>query len=58
MNSCELVTLISSVACTIGKCHEPDDLALIGSMFTQLGDTLTTMSLHKDLCSKTSDPKK
>lgn len=52
MNSCEFVTLISSIACSIAKCHEPDEIALIGSVFTQLGDTLTTIAVREDFCNK------
>lgn len=52
MNSCELVAFISSIACSIAKCYEPDELALLGSMFAQLGDTLATISIQEDLCQK------
>ncbi len=51
MNSCELAAMISSIACTIARTCPAEELALLGAAFTQLGDTLTTMSLQNELCS-------
>ena len=50
MNSCELITFISSLACAIAKCCDPDELALLAAVFTQLGDTLTTMVIQREFC--------
>lgn len=52
MNSCEFVTFISSLACSIAKCYDSEELALIGFAFTQLGDTLTTIAVREELCQK------
>lgn len=43
MKSCELVTLISAVACSISNCYSDDELAVLATAFTQLGDTLATI---------------
>lgn len=54
MNSCELVTFISSVACAISKSCDPDEIPLLAAVFTQLGDTLTTISVQDEICSKST----
>lgn len=54
LNSCELVTLVSTIACSIAKCYDTDELALIGAIFTQLGDTLAVISLREEQCTKDS----
>ena len=50
MNSCELVTFVSSMACAISRCCDKDELALIGTILTQLGDSVLTIVAHEDLC--------
>lgn len=52
MNSCELVTLISSVACAVSQCYPPEELAVLATVLTQLGDTLETMLANDELCKK------
>lgn len=52
MDECELVLFISTIACTIAKCYDDDELALLGSMFSQLGDSLATIAARRDLCNK------
>lgn len=51
MQSCELVTLVSSIACCLAKDRSPDEIALLSSIFNQLGDTLVTIAAHQALCS-------
>ena len=41
---------ISALACGIAKDKSPDEIALISSIFMQLGDTLGTISAHQALC--------
>lgn len=48
LNSCELVQLISAIACIIAKDKTSDELALLSAFFTQLGDTLTTIAAVND----------
>ena len=43
MNSCELVTLISTLSCVIADNSSDDTLAIWAVLFTQLGDSLTTI---------------
>lgn len=51
MNSCDLVILISSLACCIADGKSVDEIALISSVFSQLGDTLDTIATQRALCS-------
>lgn len=51
MQSCEFVTAISALACCIAKDKSPDEIALLSSIFMQLGDTLTTIAAREALCS-------
>lgn len=48
VNSCEFVALISTIACTIAKDKTQDELAVLSVFFTQLGDTLATISVIND----------
>ena len=45
MNSCEFVTLISTLACTIANGKSQEELAILATFFTQLGDTLATLNI-------------
>lgn len=58
MNSCELVVYISSVACAIAKSHSRDEVALLAVAFSQLGDTLTTILAHNEICCQPKDTEK
>ena len=50
MNSCELTVLISTLACCITDGKSPEEIALLSSIFMQLGDFLATMAAHQALC--------
>lgn len=50
LNSCELITLISTVACTLSKLHTKEELAMMASVFSQLEDSLATIIAHDELC--------
>lgn len=52
LTSCELISYISSIACAIAKSVPEENLAMLAAIFTQLGDTLTTIALHNDICNK------
>lgn len=54
MNSCELVTLVSSLACLIAKDKTQEELSLLAAIFTQLGDSLATTAAVQD-CNSNSD---
>jgi len=55
MQSCELVSLITAIACAISKSVSNDELLVLGAAFTQLGDTLTTIAVQNQLCDKGAD---
>jgi len=44
----EIVVAITAAAVSISKQLSSEDTALLGSALTQLGDTLTTISLARD----------
>ncbi|GLB29043.1 hypothetical protein LAD12857_09660 [Lacrimispora amygdalina] len=50
MQSCELVTLVSSIACCLAKDRTAEEIALLSCVFNQLGDTLETIAAHRVLC--------
>lgn len=52
MNSCEFVTFISVVACSLTSCCSKDELSLLAAVFTQLGDTLATILTREEICSR------
>lgn len=55
MQSCELVTYITALACAISKCCSSDEIAVLSSAFNQLGDTLATIASQNQLCDKNAD---
>ena len=50
MNACELTTAITAFANAIACGKTVDEISLLGTLFTQLGDTLQTISAQKNLC--------
>ena len=48
MNSCSFVNFISILACEISKGKSQEELAFLATFFTQLGDTLATLSIFSD----------
>lgn len=52
MNSCELVTFVSTLACQIAASHSPEETALIAAVLVQLSDSLETILAHQTLCPK------
>lgn len=55
MQSCELAMFVSYLACCIAKDRSADEIALLSSVFSQLGDTLQTISAQEALCSSQED---
>jgi len=49
MGSLGLVTFVSVLAEAISENLEDGELNLLGAILTQLGDTLTTIAVHRDL---------
>jgi dolichol kinase len=50
LQSCELALSVSTLACCIAEGKSPEEIALISSIFMQLGDTLATIAAHQALC--------
>ena len=52
MNSFQLTNFINSTANLIAFNTTDDDLNLLAVIFTQLGDTLTTIAFQRNICNK------
>ena len=48
MNPCAFVNFISLLACEIAKDKSQEELAILSTFFTQLGDTLATLATLDD----------
>lgn len=44
MKNCEFVTLVSILACNIAEGKSKEEIDILAAFFTQLGDTLATLS--------------
>lgn len=47
MNGCELVNIISILSCIISQDKTSEELALLATIFTQLGDSLAVIAITK-----------
>lgn len=54
MNSYELTAAVTALANTIASACDDDQLTMMGVIFTQLGDTLVTITTQRSLCQKQS----
>ena len=52
MNALELTSSITALANAIACQISDDELVLLAAVFTQLGDTLATISVQRDICEK------
>ena len=50
MNSCEISAAVTAIANILFKKLNDDEVALLGAILVQLGDTLETMSVQKKIC--------
>lgn len=57
MNACELVTFITALACAIDKCYTEEEIELFAAIFSQLGDTLATISTRNGMCNSRTTEK-
>lgn len=55
MQPCELAAYITALACSISKCCTPEEASVLAASFTQLGDTLATITVQNELCKKNAD---
>lgn len=58
MNSCELTACITAIANALACRLNDDELSLLGSVLTQLGDTLITIATRRSICSRSGKPQK
>lgn len=49
MSSCELVNFVSILSCIIVENYKDEQIALLAAIFTQLGDTLSTILANNEL---------
>ena len=52
MNACELTASITAIANTLACNLSAEEATLLGTILTQLGDTLITIGTHKSICCK------
>jgi len=52
MQPCELAAFVTSVACALAKNSTDDELTIMSAIFSQLGDTLTTIQAQNNICNK------
>ena len=50
MNSLELTSVVTALANAIACKLSADEIALLASIFVQLGDTLATIAARENLC--------
>ena len=50
MNSLELTTAVTTVANAVSCSLSLNEMALVASLFVQLGDTLATIAAQRALC--------
>lgn len=53
MSSCEFVFVITSLACGIAKEKSQEEIDVLAAAFSQLGDTLATISVTQNNCKET-----
>ena len=52
MNACELTAAITAIANSLACKLIEEELTLLGAVLTQLGDTLTTIVVQRNICQK------
>lgn len=52
MNPCELTASVTAIANAIACNLTVDEIDLLGAVFTQLGDTLSTIAAQKNICQR------
>lgn len=56
MNPCELTVAVTALANSLACGRTADEITLLGTIFTQLGDTLVTIGTQKSICESTNSP--
>lgn len=55
MNALQLTNFINTTANFIACNVDDDELNLLSAIFSQLGDTLTTISVQRSICNKSKE---
>lgn len=50
MNSCELVSIVTALACGIAKCVPKEELPILIAIFGELASTLGTITVYEEIC--------
>lgn len=56
MNPCELTVAVTALANSLACGRTADEITLLGTIFTQLGDTLVTIGTQKSICENVQSP--
>ncbi len=56
MNSCELVSLSTFIACSIAKCATKDETAMIAALLNQVASTLGVIAVNESQLAGTTPP--
>lgn len=54
MNPCEIVTIVSALSCAIAKNRSIEELNILSAIFTQIGDSLTTIAVTRSPLNNTN----
>lgn len=54
MSPCEIVTLVSAISCAIAKNRSIEELNILSAIFTQIGDSLTTIAITRNPTNSTN----
>ena len=57
MNSTRLTSVVTALAIAIACKLTPSEIALVASLFVQLGDTLATIAANQALCEELTENK-
>lgn len=57
MNPCELTVSITALANALAGKLTVNELNILGAVFSQLGDTLTTIATQKSICDNANSSK-
>lgn len=52
MDPCQLTASVTAIANTLACRLTEEELNLLGTVLTQLGDTLLTIATHRSICKK------
>ena len=52
VNSCELTVSVTALANALAAGRSEEELSLLATVLTQLGDTLATIAVQRSVCGK------